>query len=121
MVENKKAPRAVIAAGCLKMIMLLRNRYVNSAGAFIALLYFKPDTLSLTKRSKAVALNGAVMNEGIPPRVILNKTEPLFLVKPLNFTFCQSFPLLSHVFPRWVFSLPKTKKPLPNLIKYISR
>lgn len=109
-------PRVFIYTGHLGMVTLLQNRYINSTGAFVALFYVKPDSLPLTQRAKPVTLNRAVMDEDISPFIVFNETEPLFLVKPLHFTFCQSPTLLSHVFPRWVVILPKTKKPLPNMI-----
>ncbi len=91
------------------MMSLLHNHYVNSTGTLAALFYVEADALPLAQCAEPVSLNRTVMNEDVPPLVIFNKTEPLFLVKPLHFTFCQSPTLLSHVFLRWAVTCQKQK------------
>jgi len=88
---------------------LLHNHYVNSTGTLAALFYVEADALPLAQCAEPVSLNRTVMNKDVPPLIIFNKTEPLFLVKPLHFTLCQSPALLSHVFPRWIVTCQKQK------------
>ena len=55
------------------------------------------------------------MNKYITALITFDKTEPLFLIKPLHFTFCQNRTLLSRLFSASGGHHAENKKTTPAL------
>jgi hypothetical protein len=55
------------------------------------------------------------MNEDITALITFDKTESLFLIKPLHFTFCQNRTLLSQLFSASGCHPAENKKTTPPL------
>ena len=56
------------------------------------------------------------MNKDITALITFDKTEPLFLIKPLHFTFCQNRTLLSQLFSVSGHHNAENKKTTPALV-----
>jgi len=68
--------------------------YIYCTGALLTLLNLKADPLAFGQRFPTSTLNRAEVDEYVPPFIILDKTKSLFVIKPFNFTLCQSRTLL---------------------------
>jgi hypothetical protein len=67
---------------------------IYCAGSFLTLLNLKANALAFGQRFPTCALNRAEVDEYISPFIILDKTKALFVIKPFNFSLCQSRTLL---------------------------
>lgn len=71
---------------------------INRAGALLALLNLKSNTLAFVKRLPARSHDGAEMDEYVAAFIIFDETKPLLIIKPFNSPLCQSRALLFFYF-----------------------
>jgi hypothetical protein len=112
--DTKKCPFP-FTAGHFLLIGILYNRYIDGTGALVALLDIKTEPLTFIQRSESGPLDCTVMNKYITALITFDKTESLFLIKPLHFTFCQNRTLLSQLFSASGHHNAENKKTTPVL------